>query len=131
MEDGHWYVAKLVMRGQVDDDTSGPWTCDEQVRLIRAMTDEQAYEKALRLGREEEHNYENASGEPVTWSFLGLSNLHGLLSDTIEDGTEITNHITEESEPMTLVRSKEHLAVFWMQRNRHRPVSEIIGAPNS
>ena len=70
-----WYVAKLVLQCRVGDGDMGPWTCDEQVRVIKATDDDHAYEKAIGLGKEEEHTYSNVDGETVSWTFIGLSNL--------------------------------------------------------
>ncbi len=104
-----WYVAKLVLRCQVGKHDRGPWLCDEQVRVIRAISKHQAYEKAVRFGKDAEHTYTNESGEIVSWSFLGLSNLDILGSDVISDGTEITYRLLETDEPLGLVRGKTDL----------------------
>ncbi len=106
MEEG-WYIAKLVLLCQVGNDDPGPWLCDEQVRVIRAISKSQAYEKAVHLGKDAEHTYTNDSGEMVSWSFLGLSDLDVLGNDVIGDGTEITYRLFDTDDPLALVRDKK------------------------
>jgi hypothetical protein len=121
-----WYVTKLILQCRVNDDRVGPWTCDEQVRVLRAKDDDTAYEKALRLGREAEDSYQNVHGETVSWEFVGLANLDELGSPSIRDGTEITSRLFTEEEPARLVRQKERLVVYWMQQEKHRTAREIL-----
>ena len=107
--DYQWWVARLVLQVRVGEDDTGPWLCDEQVRVIKAADKHQAYEKALRLGREQEDSYPNSDGEIVVWSFLGLSDLDMPLNGTIDDGTEITSNLSRETSPTSLVRRREEL----------------------
>ncbi len=121
-----WYVATLLLRCKVGDGDVGPWACDEQVHVLRAHDEDEAFDKALKLGQEEEHSYKNAYGEVVSWSFIGLENLEELSSPSIRDGTEIKSRIFEESNPSRLVRQKDGLTAYQAQRNKHRTAEEII-----
>ncbi len=53
-----WYVAKILLLCRVDDDREGPWTCEEQIRVLRAADKEAC---AGRLGHPALF-----SGSPVT-----------------------------------------------------------------
>ncbi|MEW6619833.1 MAG: DUF4288 domain-containing protein [bacterium] len=121
-----WYVAKIVMQCKVGKKDSGPWTFDEQIRIIQAPDNETAYLKALNLGKEEEQKYKNIKGEVVHWIFCGLSDLEEILADKIEDGTDITSTLYESNQLLELIREKEDLTVFWSERNKDKTAEELL-----
>lgn len=102
----HWYVATLIIRCRVENQPA-PWTCDEQVRVIRAANDDEAYDKAVALGKSEETVYKNGDGEDVFWEFIGLEDLTELDS-AIRDGTEIRSRLFGHQDPASLVYSETH-----------------------
>jgi uncharacterized protein (UPF0548 family) len=113
-----WYVATVVIQCIIEGHSSGPWTCDEQIRVLRALDDDSAYEKALQLGKGEEHSYENADGQIVSWKFVGISDLEVISSASIKDGTEIKTHLFKSQEPSELVLPKDQLTVFQWELER-------------
>lgn len=125
-----WYVGKIVMQCKVDGKDLGPWTFDEQVRIIQAPDKETAYLKSLNLGKEEEQEYKNSEGELVRWIFCGLSDLEEISADKIEDGTEITSTLYESNQVLGLVREKEDLTVFWSERNKDKTAKELLTEKN-
>ncbi len=106
--DEKWYVATVLMQCRVAGDQIGPWTCDEQVHVLRAHDDKTAYQKALRIGQNAEHSYQNTYGETVTWEFVGLVQLDELMDESIEDGTEITSRLFSHTDPSSLVIHDEN-----------------------
>jgi len=98
-----WYVAKLLMQSRVAGDTIGPWTCDEQVRVLRSVDDDSAYQKAVRIGHDAEDSYQNTYGQTVTWEFVGVAELDELIDESIQDGTEITSRLFTHPDPASLV----------------------------
>lgn len=119
-----WYVATLIIRCRVANEPA-PYTCDEQIRLIRARSPEKAYEKAIKLGKEQEVNYLNENGEDVYWEFLGLEELHEL-EEPIRDSLEIRSRLSEQIDPALKVVPKERLWVF--QSNKKSPSADISRA---
>jgi Domain of unknown function (DUF4288) len=111
----HWYIATLVVASRVEDDHDVQ-TCDEQIRAIRAPNAEVAYEKALRIGKNEENSYKNMYDQTVTWEFIGLENLEEL-DDSMHDGVEIRSRLFGHKDPSSLVRSKPNLSVFLAESN--------------
>ena len=105
-----WYVATLIVRCVVSDN-SPPYTCDEQVHLLRAPDADSAYEKALKLGAKEECTYQNVDGENVHWQFVGLENLEDL-EGTIRDGVEIRSRLFDCDDAADLTTPKSQLSVF-------------------
>jgi len=93
--DEKWYGVTLLLLCRVNHDAIGPWTCDEQVHVIRAHDEETARQKAEQLGRQEEHSYNNTYGEIVSWEFIALTNIYEIDDETIVDGTEISSRLHE------------------------------------
>lgn len=106
-----WYVATLILQCRVGETEEETWTVDEQIRVIRATDAENAYMKALAIGRDAEHSYTNAYSEVVRWQFLGLADLEELLGGEIRDGTEIRSRLFESNEPHLLVKDEENFLV--------------------
>ena len=121
---GRWYVAVLVLECRVGDHPTG--TADVQIRLVAADSHEEAYEKALFLGRRAEQTYSNADGEQVTWLFKGLHALDEAFAQELTDGAEIWGFTTSRS-ANSLVAEKAKLAFFWFEANRDRKASELLG----
>jgi hypothetical protein len=84
--DAHWYVAELVQEITVEGDSRN--VIHKKLMLIRADGPDQAYEKAVKLGRESENSYENPEGRKVQFRFRGLSELM-VVYDEISDGAEL------------------------------------------
>jgi hypothetical protein len=98
-----WYVATLIMRCRVNGDETGPWTCDEQIRLLQASDEETAYQKALALGKDEEHAYANTYDQTVSWEFVGLAGLDEVLDQSLHDGCEIRSRLFTDPDPTHLI----------------------------
>lgn len=105
-----WYVAVLVFQAEIE----GPWSdpsVDVQHRLIRAANHEQAYARAIDLGQQSQHSYQNANGETCTWSFQGLADLQDVVEANLEHGVEIYGFI-EDGAADDYVVEKDQLSVF-------------------
>jgi hypothetical protein len=124
--DNNWYVAKLIIQCKVEGEDTGPWTIDEQVRVLRAPDPNTAHMKAMALGKQQETSYENMYGKLVSWEFVGLGDLEQLFDDSIVDGTEITSRLLTTSSPSGLISSKDNLQVNWIERNRYRKAEDIL-----
>jgi hypothetical protein len=118
-----WYAARLILKCTVGNQISD-FLYDEQVRLIKADTADEAYSKALQLGREEESDYQNNEKERVRWSFEGLFDLDRI--DKLEDGAEITSKRFRANSSHSLVVSKQQLSVYFSQANDEKTVKEIL-----
>jgi Domain of unknown function (DUF4288) len=120
-----WYVATLIIRCRVEDDPD-PYTCDEQVRLIRARSPEKAYKKALKLGKKEEDSYTNVYGGMVYWEFVGFEDIAELES-RIADGVEIRSRLFGHANPDSLVHAKNKLfRIGGSPRPEYRIINEDI-----
>ncbi len=123
-----WYLANLVMQCVVGDNQPGPWTVDEQVRLILAQSPEQAYDKAIELGRQQEAGYRNQGGQSVHWVFAGLAELVESPAETFEDGAQISWVLHRNADPARLTRPRECLRAFAAQREDPIPSGPALVA---
>src|SRR5215213_8007920 len=89
MSDSEWYVAVLVLRAVAHAPSPDEPLTDHQVRLIHAVDPESAYQRAMFLGRSEEHTYANTAGHDVSWQFQGLHDLVELPAAPALDGAEV------------------------------------------
>lgn len=89
----NWYLAKIVFRIVCGDGEHVP-QFDEQLRLIRAETKENAFRKAQSVGEKEQETFLNRKEQLVQWQFINVSELYKL-SELI-DGAEVYSRIEEK-----------------------------------
>jgi catechol 2,3-dioxygenase-like lactoylglutathione lyase family enzyme len=108
----NWYLCELVVQLDVEDDPRGVVhinTC-----LVEAASADEAYDKAMELGRDEEHEYANPKGRRVRTRFVGLRELVEVF-EPLEDGAELTFQERvgiSDLETRRLVARREELSVF-------------------
>ena len=120
-----WYVAEIIVRCRVDKARGRKSLYDRQIKVLRATNHENAYKRALSLGKVENHRYKNRAGEIVYWEFVGLVSLDTLQEGKIGDGTEIHSRL-QRGDPKPEVRAKRDLTVFWSERNKHKTAAELL-----
>lgn len=86
-EDAEWYLAWIVEEMRIEGDPRN--VVHTNMRLIRADSPEEAYDKALALGQEAEREYENSDGRLVSVIFRGLTDLN-VIHEELEDGAELS-----------------------------------------
>ncbi|RYD76731.1 MAG: DUF4288 domain-containing protein [Sphingobacteriales bacterium] len=118
----NWYLAKIVFQ-IVCGDGDHIAQFDEQLRLINAMDKQQAFEKAVSLGKTEEDSFYNIHQQPVHWTFINVSELYRM--EELLDGAEIYSKIKEVEEGeayVELINNKAKLI------NRHQHNEILIPA---
>ena len=107
-----WYLADVVLEHRIDGEPQN--VVHVNTHLIEASSPEEAYEKALALGRRGEHEYENTDGRRVRVVFRGLRELN-VIHEELEDGAELM-YSEEVGVPEEQLREwdrpKERLGVF-------------------
>lgn len=88
----HWYIAKIVFRIICGEGNHKP-QFDEQLRLINAIDERQAYIKAELVGRQEQDSFLNYHMKLVHWEYINISELYKLAALT--DGVELYSRVTE------------------------------------
>ena len=69
----NWYIAGIMIRFEVVGENKINLKCRttawENQHLIKAKNPDEAYKKALKIGKESESEYINNDGESVKWIF--------------------------------------------------------------
>jgi hypothetical protein len=81
-----WYIADLVMEITVHGETLN--VVHRNLTLIHAASPEEAYEKAQRIGHENETCYHNRKNQSVEIQFRGIAKLD-VIYEPLEDGSEL------------------------------------------
>lgn len=116
-----WYLAELVMEIVVEGDPRN--VVHQNLTLVRADSADEAYNKALRLGRDGETSYNNPAGKHVEISFKGVSDLDEIY-DELEDGAELTFRSrvdVSKGELESLVLPRERLRAFLPAKRAEGP----------
>jgi Domain of unknown function (DUF4288) len=91
----NWYIAKIIF-GICLNENKQISQFDEQLRIISARDENEAFLKARMIGVREEDIFLNDENRVVKWQFIDVSELN-LLSD-LKDGMEIYSCIQEREE---------------------------------
>jgi Domain of unknown function (DUF4288) len=91
-----WYLSKIIFRIICGEGNHTP-QFDEQLRLVAAHDEEEAFQKAFALGEKEQDRFYNQERQLVQWKFINVAELYrfsGLL-----DGAEMYSRIQETDDP--------------------------------
>lgn len=88
----NWFLAKIVYQIVCGDGDHTP-QFDEQLRLIAAGNETEAFEKAQAIGRQEEEVFVNQQEKLVNWQFINVSELYRI--SALIDGAELYAKVQE------------------------------------
>ncbi len=111
-DDAKWYLTDIIQEFSFVGDYDN--VVYKNLILVRADSPEEAYEKAMLLGKDYNFSYDNTDGEKVTSTFRGLRDLYVIYED-FEHGAEILYGESEglsEDEILNMITPKAELAVF-------------------
>lgn len=91
----NWYITKIVFRIVFGTETTAQF--DEQLRLVEAANEQEAFTKAMNIGQKEEHIFINKNQIAVHWKFITVALVSKI--NTLTDGVEIYSTINEQEEP--------------------------------
>jgi hypothetical protein len=117
-----WYIAKIVFRIISGEGNHTP-QFDEQLRLIHADNELEAFEQARELGISEQDQFENENNSLVEWRFIDISEIHrfhGLIH-----GSEVYSRIIEEEDAdrySQIVQKKAEHIRDKLQRSHLQPI---------
>jgi hypothetical protein len=92
----NWYLSKIIFRIICGEGRHTP-QFDEQLRLIAAQDEEEAFQKAIALGQHEEEGFFNHDNQLVQWKFINVAELYRLSG--LLDGAEMYSRIQETDDP--------------------------------
>ncbi len=113
-----WYAASILLRSEIEgeneDNLNRRCIAWENYHIIKADNPNEAYKKAVKLGKFQENKYTNTEGKNVLWIFEGLTMLVPIYEE-LKDGAEIgwTEHENKAVKTIkNLVKPKDELEVF-------------------
>jgi hypothetical protein len=110
----NWYVAKIVFR-IISGDGSHLAQFDEQLRLISAEDEHQAFAKATNIGFSSQDSFLNNQHQPVKWQFIDVAEINPL--NDLTDGTELYYQIHEAADADLYMAWAHHKSALLGVRN--------------
>src|ERR1700759_3084247 len=106
----NWYLGKIIFRIICGEGQHTP-QFDEQLRLIAANNETEAFQKALEIGEREQDGFYNHEQQLVQWKFINVAELYRLSG--LLDGAEMYSRIQETDDPQGYIdltnRRAEHI----------------------
>jgi hypothetical protein len=106
----NWYLGKIIFR-IICGEGSHTAQFDEQLRLIAAKDEQEAFQKALELGQREQDGFYNQEQQLVQWKFINVAELYRLSG--LLDGAEMYSRIQETDDAEAYIdlanRRAEHI----------------------
>ena len=104
----NWYIGKIIFRITANNTEHKP-QFDEQLRLIVADSQEEAFLKARMIGLSEEDSFMNDKNNLVRWEFINVAEL--IPVKNLEDGVELYSRIYEMEEETSHVNFVHQKAI--------------------
>lgn len=101
----NWYVAKIVFQIISGEGDHQP-QFDEQLRLVSADNERQAFEKACNMGRQNQDRFVNVKKQTVQWQFIDVAELNPV--SELTDGAELYYNIHEEADAELYIKWTHH-----------------------
>jgi len=109
-----WYIAKIVFQVICGEGNHAP-QFEEQIRLIRAGSVQEAIHKALETGFREQYVFRNNQLDLVQWKFINVPELQKL--DEEMDGMELYSHQEEPGNAFAYIARVHHQAASMGSRH--------------
>ncbi len=113
----NWYIAKIVYQIMIDHGEYEP-QFEEQLRLIRANSYQEALGKANLLGDQEEALFYNYKDEPVYWKFIDVAELRPV--HELRDGMQLSSHIEHPK------YAEEYLSIMYSRAESIRTDTSLV-----
>jgi hypothetical protein len=94
-----WYVVKLVFQ-IICGEGKHRAQFDEQLRLVEATNEDEAFELATELGTNETDSFYNQRNQLVQWKFINICELYEL---SLINGAELHSKISEADEALDYI----------------------------
>ena len=125
-----WFAAHVVMVVKLKDKKHRHYPVWENIVLLSAASEDEAFTKAEEYGRSEEGDEDGTfrwGGEPAYWVFAGVRKLTecAVVEDRPDDGTEITFNEFEVESQQALERFVAGHPTSVRSNDRFRPRKNI------
>ncbi len=113
----NWYLGKIIFRIICGEGHHTP-QFDEQLRLIAADDEQQAFEKAMAIGEKEQDGFFNHEQQLVQWKFINVAELYRLSG--LLDGAEMYSRIQETDDAEGYIEQANRRAAHIRISNTHK-----------
>jgi hypothetical protein len=113
----NWYLSKIIFRIICGDGDHTP-QFDEQLRLIHAANEEEAFRKATTIGEQEQDGFYNHEQKLVQWKFINVAELYKLSG--LLDGAEVYSRIQETDDPDSYIEFTHRKAAHIQGNGTHK-----------
>lgn len=113
----NWYLTKIVFRIICGDGDHTP-QFDEQLRLVAAHSKEDAFNKAQKVGIQEEETFFNKKQQLVRWQFINVYEVYRF-SELI-DGAEMYSRIEERDDAEAYIHTINKKAAGIISSDSHQ-----------
>ena len=113
----NWYLSKIIFRIICGEGRHTP-QFDEQLRLIAADNEEQAFQKAVAIGEKEQDGFYNHEQQLVQWKFINVAELYKLSG--LLDGAEMYSRIQETDDPEAYIEQANRRAAHIRVSSTHK-----------
>jgi hypothetical protein len=110
----NWYVAKLVFR-VISGEGDHIAQFDEQLRLVSAGDEQDAFKKAMLMGISNQDSFLNNKKQPVQWQFIDVAEINQI--NDLADGTELYYNIQEPADADLYIAWAHHRSALLGSRN--------------
>lgn len=87
-----YFSARLIVVSLVDNGRPKKKNlCNESIVVFKAKDYQHAFERALELGKEQEHTYKNSDNQDVRWAFVKVAEVRCIGKKI--DGVEVTSKL--------------------------------------
>ena len=117
-----WYLAKIVFQ-IICGDGDHAAQFDEQLRLIAAGNEVEAFEKAGAIGVNEQESFYSLKQKLVRWQFVNVSELYCL--NELTDGAQLYSRINEVDDAGAYT-TFVHLRAESIQRKQAHQLLKLI-----
>jgi hypothetical protein len=113
----NWYLTKIVFRIICGEGRHTP-QFDEQLRLIAANDESEAFDKATAIGLLEQDDFYNHEQQLVQWKFINVAELYKLSG--LLDGAEMYSRIQETDDPEAYIDLTHRRADHIRESSTHK-----------
>ena len=118
----NWYLAKIVYR-IICGNGNHTAQFDEQLRLVAAANEHDAFDKATAIGKREADIFMNQKQQLVQWQFVNVAELYPL-SELI-DGAELYSRVNEVDDAASYITFVHHKAQALSKEPTHPELNLI------
>ena len=115
-----WFAALLLFESLHPEEQRIRKLFQLQVRLVRASSEQAAWDRASEIGKDQQHSFANVYGNKVEWVLREVVDVVELLDNAMKEGAEVYYAFLSEREARRISTTLRHPAQA-RQRKARRP----------